>query len=152
MSHRVRGAIVAPSAAAVECVLWLAAIDRSLRVEPRDAAAVQQAYAPLRRLIRRHAPTLYREAPVDDDRELVWIGRVRESIADGAPGERAAVLVWAAALAWTDAPAGRWGELADAAERLALALADGRSATELGRVATELRAVAAGLWTMEGER
>lgn len=149
---RPQPATVGPSWTAVERVLYLAAIDRALRVSGTDGAAVLAAYRDLRRLIDRHAPALYAQTPVDDDRELVWIGRVRESIADGGPEERAAVLVWAAALAWTDAPDGRWGELADAAAVLAGALAEGHRPTTMGRVATTLRTVGAGLWTMEAGR
>ena len=139
-------AVVAPSWVAVERVLYLAAIDRRLRVAASDPADVRRAYSALRRLIDHHAADLYTLAPVDDDRETVWIERARESIADGTSHDRAAVLVWAAALAWTDAPAGRWGELADAAAVLAHELLGGHKPRAVGRAATKLRDVGRGLW------
>lgn len=146
---------VAPSWAAVERVLWLAALDRGLRATASDTAPVRAALDGLRRVLDRHAPALYALTPVDDARELVWIGRAREAIAEGSPTERAAVLVWASVAAWTDAPSGRWAALADAgtvlAEALDGAVLDGRHQAETARVATKLRAVMAAVWReMEG--
>ena len=54
--------------------------------------------------------------------ESRWILAVRAALPPGAPAERAAVVLWAAVGAWTDAPQGRWGALADAASDLADAL------------------------------
>lgn len=150
VSPRVRGAALAPSRVAVERVLWLAAVDRCLRVAADDPPAARAAYRDLRRLIDRCAPSLYAQTPVDGDRELAWIGTAREAIAEGAPGERAAVLVWAAVGAWTDAPSGQWGALADAALDLGDAL-DAGGVREM-RCATKLREAMAGLWTMGGAR
>lgn len=152
-----RPPVVAPSWAAVERVLYLAAIDLCLRATLDDTAPVRAALHDLRALIDRHAPSLYALTPVDGDRELVWIGRARDAIAAGSPTERAAVLVWAAVAAWTDAPSGRWDALADAGGALAEALdatvLDGRHPVETARVATKLRAVMAETWaTMEGGR
>jgi hypothetical protein len=157
VSPRVEGVRLAPSWAAVERVLYLAALDRGLRATASDAAPVRAALYDLRALIDRHAPALYAATPVADARELVWIGRAREAIAAGSPTERAAVLVWAAVASWTDAPSGRWSMLADAGTVLAEAL-DGavlgwRHPVETARVATKLRAVMAETWReMEGGR
>lgn len=146
-----RPPVVAPSWAAVERVLWLAAIDRCLRPSPGgDHLDVLATHIGLRRAILRHAPGLYEQTPIDRDREVVWIGRARDAIAAGSPTERAAVLVWAAVAAWTDAPSGRWDALADAggalAEALDAAVLDGRHPGETARVATKLRAVMAETW------
>lgn len=157
VSPRVTGVSLAPSWAAVERVLWLAAIDRCLRCGPSDSAATLRAYRGLRRLIDRDAPALYAATPVADAAESRWIIAAREAVDDGTPQERASVIVWAAVGAWTDAPSGRWDALADAGGALAEALdatvLDGRHPVETARVATKLRAVMAGVWaTMEGGR
>jgi hypothetical protein len=115
---RQRPAIVGPSPAAVERVLWLAAVDRCLRCGPRDADEVRRAYRVLRALIDRAAPSLYAQTPIDAGRESRWLVAVRAALPEGTPAERAATVVWAAVGAWTDAPSGRWGALADAAADL----------------------------------
>ena len=158
VSPRVEGVRLAPSWVAVERVLWLAALDRCLRPSPDgERVDVGLAHLGLRRMILRHAPGLYAQTPIDRDREVVWIGRAREAMADASPQEREAVIVWAAVGAWTDAPSGRWGALADAGGALAEALdatvLDGRHPVETARVATKLRAVMAETWReMEGGR
>ena len=111
-----------PSPAAVERVLWLAAVDRCLVSTGADSTEVRRAYAHLRRLIDRAAPSLYAQAPIDPARESRWILDVRAALPPGTPAERAAIVLWAACGAWTDAPSGRWGELADLAGDLADAL------------------------------
>ena len=141
---RQRPAIVVPSLAAVERVLWLAAVDRGLRCGPRDGVIVRAAYSALRSLIDRVAPSLYAQTPLDEAREVVWIGRMRESLDAGTPAERAATVVWAAVSAWTDAPSGRWGALADAGADLGDALDVG--GTVVPRRATALRGVMADVW------
>ena len=111
-----------PSPAAIERVLWLAAVDRCLRSTGADSTEVRRAYVHLRRLIDRAAPSLYAQSPLDPARESRWILDVRAALPPGTPAERAAVVLWAACGAWTDAPSGRWGELADLAGDLADAL------------------------------
>jgi hypothetical protein len=69
--------------------------------------------------------------------QLVWIGRMRESLDVGTTPERAATAVWAAVGAWTDALSGRWGALADAGADLGDALDAGGTVTL--RSATALR-------------
>ena len=148
---RQRPAIVVPSPAAVERVLWLAAVDRGLRCGPRDGDVVRAAYRALRLLIDRVAPSLYAQTPIDEAREVVWIGRMRESLDAGTPAERAATVVWAAVGAWTDAPSGRWGALADAGADLGDALDVG--GVVVPRRATALRETMAMVWqTMEAGR
>lgn len=150
VSPRVVGAVVGPSLPAVERVLYLAAVDRCLRVGRSDTSAVLAAHHDLRRVVTRYAPALYAATPLDSSRETVWCERAREAIGAGSPTERAAVLVWAAVASWTDAPSGRWGELADAgavlAEALDGAVLAGRHEAETARVATKLRAVMADVW------
>lgn len=151
VSSRVTGAVVAPSWAAVERVLWLAALDRCLRCGRADSGATLAAYRDVRRLIDRHAPALYAQTPVADAVEARWIIAARDAVGVGTPQERAVVIVWAAVGAWTDAPSGRWDALADAGAVLAEALDAGRDARVTGRVATKLRAVMAETWReMEG--
>ena len=148
---RQRPALIGPSPAAVERVLWLAAVDRGLRCGPRDSDVVRAAYRALRALIDRAAPSLYAQTPLDEAREVVWIGRMRESLDAGTPAERAATVVWAAVGAWTDAPSGRWGALADAGADLGDALDVG--GVVLPRQATALRETMAVMWrTMEERR
>jgi hypothetical protein len=113
---------VTPSPAAVERVLWLAAVDRCLASTAADSTEVRRAYAVLRRLIDRAAPSLYAQSPIDHARESRWIVATRAALPPGTPAERAATVLWAACGAWTDAPSGRWGELADLASDLADAL------------------------------
>ena len=138
-----------PSFAAIERVLWLAAVDRCLVATGADSTEVRRAYAVLRRLIDRAAPSLYAQAPIDVARESRWILDVRAALPPGTPAERAAVVLWAACGAWTDAPSGRWGELADLAGDLADAL-DGVAGCAR---ATALRATMVGMWkTMEERR
>ena len=141
---RPRPALVVPSPAAVERVLWLAAVDRGLRCGPRDADEVRAAYRALRSLIDRVAPSLYAQTPLDEAREVVWIGRMREALDAGTPAERAAIVVWAAVGAWTDAPNGRWGALADAGADLGDALDVGGVVRP--RRATALRETMADVW------
>lgn len=117
--------IVAPSPAAVERALWLATVDRCLASTGADSTEVRRAYVVLRRLIDWVAPSLYAQAPVDAAAESRWILAVRSALYPGPPAERAAVVLWAAVGAWTDAPSGRWGALADAASDLADALDGG---------------------------
>ena len=111
-----------PSPAAVERVLWLAAVDRCLVSTGADSTEVRRAYAHLRRLIDRAAPSLYAQSPIDPARESRWIIDVRAALPPGTPAERAAVVLWAACGAWTDAPSGRWSDLAALASDLADAL------------------------------
>jgi hypothetical protein len=140
---------VTPSFAAIERVLWLAAVDRCLVATGADSTEVRRAYAVLRRLIDRAAPSLYAQSPIDPARESRWILDVRAALPPGTPAERAAVVLWAACGAWTDAPSGRWGELADLAGDLADAL-DGVAGCAR---ATALRATMVGMWkTMEERR
>ena len=114
-----------PSRAAIERVLWLAAVDRCLASTGADSTEVRRAYAALRRLIDWVAPSLYAQAPIDAAAESRWIVAVRGALHPGPPAERAAVVLWAAVGAWTDATQGRWGALADAAADLADALDGG---------------------------
>jgi hypothetical protein len=76
--------------------------------------------------------------------QLVWIGRMRESLDVGTTAERAATVVWAAVGAWTDALSGRWGALADAGADLGDALDAGGTVTL--RSATALREAMAAVW------
>ena len=148
---RQRPAIVVPSPAAIERVLWLAAVDRCLRCGPRDADAVRRAYRDLRALIDRAAPSLYAQTPIDAVRESRWLVAVRAALPEGTPAERAATVVWAAVGAWTDAPSGRWGDLADAAADLGDWLDVG--GVVVPRRATALRETMANVWrTMEAGR
>ena len=148
---RQRPAIVVPSTAAIERVLWLAAVDRCLRCGPRDADEVRRAYRDLRALIDRAAPSLYAQTPIDAGRESRWLVAARGALPEGTPAERAATVVWAAVGAWTDAPSGRWGDLADAALALGDALDAGGAVTL--RSATALREVMVDVWrTMEAGR
>mgnify|MGYP003654265425 CR=1 FL=1 len=142
--------IAAPSRAAVERVLWLAAVDRGLRCGPRDGDAVRGAYRDLRALIDWVAPSLYGQTPLDEAREVVWIGRMREALDQGTPAERAATVAWAAVGAWTDAPSGRWGALADAGADLGDALDVG--GVVIPRRATALRETMAVVWREMEER
>ena len=138
-----------PSPAAVERVLWLAAVDRCLTSTGADSTEVRRAYAVLRRLIDWVAPSLYAQAPIDAAAESRWILAVRAALPSGAPAERAAAVLWSAVGAWTDAPQGRWGALADAAADLADAL-DGGAGCARG---TALRETMAVVWkTMEAGR
>ena len=114
--------IVAPSRAAIARVLWLATVDRCLCSTAADPTDVRRAYAVLRRLIDWVAPSLYAQAPIEAAAESRWIVAVRAALYPGPPAERAAVVLWSAVGAWTDAPDGRWGALADAATDLADAL------------------------------
>ena len=141
---RQRPAIVVPSPAAVERVLWLAAVDRCLRCGPRDAVEVRAAYRDLRALIDRAAPSLYAQTPIDAVRESRWLVAARAALPEGTPAERAATVVWAAVGAWTDAPSGRWGALADAGADLGDALDVGGTVTL--RSATALRGVMVDVW------
>lgn len=148
VSPRVRGAVLAPSWPAVERVLWLAAVDRALRATAADSVEVQYAYRVLRALIDTHAPRLYAQTPVDAAAETRWIVAIRDSIAPWtSTTRRAAVVVWAAVGAWTDAPQGRWGALADAAADLGDAL---DAATVTMRSATALRETMATKWREMG--
>jgi hypothetical protein len=113
-----------------------------------DSTEVRRAYAALRRLIDWVAPSLYAQAPIDAAAESRWILAVRGALYPGAPAERAAVVLWAAVGAWTDAPSGRWGALADAASDLADAL-DGGAGCARG---TALREGMAVVWREMAER
>ena len=151
MSPRVAGVRLAPSPAAVERVLWLAAVDRGLRCGPRDSDDVRAAYRALRALIDWVAPSLYAQTPLVEAQEVVWIGRMREALDAGTTAERAATVVWAAVGAWTDAPTGRWGALCDAGADLGDALDVG--GVVVPRRATALREAMATVWrTMEAGR
>ena len=141
---RQRPALIVPSPAAIERVLWLAAVDRGLRCGPRDSDGVRGAYRALRSLVDWVAPSLYAQTPLDEAREVVWIGRMREALDSGTPAERAAIVVWAAVGAWTDAPNGRWGALADAGADLGDALDVGGVVRP--RRATALRETMADVW------
>ena len=138
-----------PSRAAVERVLWLAAVDRCLASTGADSTEVRRAYGHLRRLIDRVAPSLYALAPIEAAAESRWILAVRAALYPGPPAERAAVVLWAAVGAWTDAPSGRWGDLAALAADLADAL-DGGAGCARG---TALRESLAVVWrSMEAGR
>ena len=151
IAPRVRGVVLAPSWTATERVLWLAAVDRCLRATAADPVEVLATYRALRALIDWVAPSLYAQTPLDEARELVWIGRMREALDQGTPAERAATVVWAAVGAWTDAPQGRWGALADAGADLGDALDVG--GTVVPRRATALRETMTVVWrTMEERR
>jgi len=119
-------------------------------VSTTDSAETRAAYRALRQLVDRCAPSFYAQTPVDGAAESAWIVRARELVTDGTPQERAAVLTWAAVAAWTDAPAGAWGQLADAAsalaERLDGEVLDGGHPAETGRVARKLRDAMAEVW------
>ena len=148
---RQRPAVVVPSPAAIERVLWLAAMDRCLRCGPRDADEVRAAYRDLRALVDRAAPSLYAQTPIDAERESRWLVAARGALHEGTPAERAATVVWAAVGAWTDAPSGRWGALADAAADLGDWLDVG--GVVVPRRATALRETMADVWrTMEAGR
>lgn len=140
---RAAPSVLSPSPAAVERVLWLAAVDRCLRVSTTDSAETRAAYRALRQWVDRCAPSFYAQTPVNGAAESAWIVRARELVTDGTPQERAAVLVWAAVAAWTDAPAGAWGSLADAGSALAETLA---VSDRVLRVADRLRGVMAETW------
>ena len=137
-----------PSRAAIERALWLAAVDRCLASTAADSTEVRRSYAALRRLIDWVAPSLYAQAPTDAAAESRWILAVRAALPPGAPAERAAVVLWAAVGAWTDAPQGRWGALADAASDLADALDGGAGCAR----ATALREGLAVVWREMEER
>ena len=140
-----------PSRASVERVLWLAAVDRCLTSTGADPTEVRRAYAVLRRLIDWVAPSLYAQAPIDAAAESRWILAVRAALYPGPPAERAGIVLWAAVGAWTDAPSGRWGALADAGADLGDALDVG--GTVVPRRATALRETMAVVWrTMEERR
>ena len=141
---RQRPALIVPAPAAIERVLWLAAVDRCLRCGPRDADEVRAAYRDLRALIDRAAPSLYAQTPIDAERESRWLVAVRAALPEGTPAERAATVVWAAGGAWTDAPSGRWGTLADAAMDLGDALDVGGTVTL--RRSTTLRETMVDVW------
>ena len=141
---RQRPAVVVHAPAAIERVLWLAAVDRCLRCGPRDADEVRRAYRDLRALIDRAAPSLYAQVPVDAARESRWLVAVRAALPEGTPAERAATVVWAACGAWTDAPNGRWGDLADAAADLGDWLDVG--GVVVPRRATALRETMVAMW------
>ncbi len=140
VSPRVEGVRIAPSWAAVERVLWLAALDRCLRSTPDDTARVRIATASMRAAIGRDGARAYGECVLDDARELRWLHALRDHLRPhGVQG--------LAVLVWTDAARAPWSRLADAAERVARAMPE--SAT--GRAAEELRAVMAAEWkAMEG--
>ena len=142
---RQRPALIVPAPAAIERVLWLAAVDRCLRCGPRDGDEVRAAYRVLRALIDRAAPSLYAQTPIDAARESRWLVAARAALHEGTPAERAATVVWAAVGAWTDAPNGRWGALADAALALGDALDVGGVVLPL-RSATTLRDVMVTMW------
>ena len=132
---------VAPSWAAVERVLWLAAIDQCLRPTEGDSARVLIAVQSWRAAIRRDGPRAYAECVADEARELRWLHALRDHLRPhGVQG--LAVLVWCAVLVWTDAARAPWSRLADAAERVARAMPE----TATGRAAEELRAVMAETW------
>ena len=144
---------VAPSLyaqAAIERALWLAAVDRCLTSTGADSTEVRRSYAALRRLIDWVAPSLYAQTPIDEAREIVWVGRMREAIDAGTAAERAATVVWASVGAWTDAPSGRWGALADAGAALGDALDAG--GTVVPRRATALRETMTVVWREMEER
>ena len=97
---------------------------------------MRRAYGTLRRLIDGYAPSLYAQVPVEAARESRWILAVQGSLPPGTKAQRAAVAVWAAIGAWTDAPSGRWGALADSAADLGDAL---DSSTEILACSTVMR-------------
>jgi hypothetical protein len=164
---RLTSAPLAPSWAAVERVLYLVALSAALRPTADDGAAVVSAWRALDARMQRDWTALVSSAPVDGARGRRWIVAARDAAraevaalgctGDAAVTARAAVLVWAAVASWTDAPSGRWGELATLAavlaEELDGAVLDGGHEAETGRAACGLRAVMATGWSeMEAGR
>ena len=146
VSPRVTDAIVGPSWASTERVLWLAAIDRCLRATPGDTARVLIALRSMRSAIRRDGPRAYAECVVDEEREERWLHALRDHLRPhGVSG--LAALVWCAVLVWTDTARAPWSRLAEAAERVARAMPEDAT----GRAVEGLRAVMAETWR-EGER
>lgn len=175
MSPRLAGAPLSPSWAATERVLFLIALRAAMRPTSDDGAAVLAAWGALASRVEREWLDLAAASPVGGARARLWIvaaqREARSQVAALALGRglavdvtaRAAVLVWAAVAAWSDAPSGRWGELAALATALADALdaaVDGSDALDVGtsahgtgRAAMGLRAVMAETWrTMEAGR
>ena len=142
-----RPAIVAPSPAAVERALWLAAIDRCLRPTEGDAARLLIAVRSWRVAVERDGPRAYAECVVDEAAEERWLHALRDHLRPhGVDG--LAVLVWCAVLVWTDAARAPWSRLAEAAERVVRAMPEDAT----GRAAEGLRAVMADVWARETGR
>ena len=173
VSPRVEGVRLAPSWAAVERVLWLAAVDTTLREDARDGRTVRAAYRSLRARLRADAPGVYADAPALDDAALDrWVDALRSTMDAGSGAMRSTILLWAAVEVMEEADAQPWGRIARAVAWLATALdgavraeaargLDGEAAVAAmratvagtGRVATKLRAVMAETWrAMEGGR
>ena len=173
VSPRVEGVRLAPSWSAVERVLWLAAIDTTLREDARDGRTVRAAYRSLRARLRADAPGVYADAPALDDAALdQWVDALRSTMDAGSGAVRSTILLWAAVEVMGEADAQPWGRIARAVEWLATAL-DGQVRAEAargldgaealaasrgavagtGRVATKLRAEMDAVWkAMEGGR
>ena len=154
VSPLVTGVSLAPSWAAVERVLWLAALDTTLREDARDGRTVRAAYRSLRARLRADAPGIYADAPTLDDAALGrWVDALRSTMDAGRGAVRSTILLWAAVEVMEDADAQPWGRIARAVEWLATAL-DGAEALAAsrgavagtGRAAEELRAVMAETW------
>ena len=143
-----RPPVVGPSWAAIERVLWLAALDRCLRSTDGDSARVLIALRSMRAAIGRDAGRGYAECVLDDAREERWLHALRDHLRPhGVRG--LATLVWCAVLVWTDTARAPWSRLAEAAERVARAMPEDAD----GRAVEGLRAVMAAEWReMEGGR
>ena len=97
VSPRVEGVRLAPSWAAVERVLWLAAVDTTLREDARDGRTVRAAYRSLRARLRADAPGVYADAPALDDAALDrWVDALRSTMDAGSGAMRSTILLWAA--------------------------------------------------------
>ena len=142
-----RPAIVAPSAAATERALWLAAIDRCLRPTEGDAARLLIAVRSWRVAVERDGPRAYAECVVDEAAEERWLHALQEHLRPQGGGGLAA-LVWCAVGVWTDAGRAPWSRLAEAAERVVRAMPEDAT----GREAMGLRGDMADVWARETGR
>lgn len=138
---RQRPALIVPSPAAVERVLWLAAVDRCLWPTEGDAARLLIAVRSWRAAVGRDGPRAYAECVVDDAAEVRWLTALQEHLRPQGGGGLAA-LVWCAVGVWTDAGRAPWSRLAEAAERVVRAMPEDAT----GREATALRGVMADVW------
>lgn len=153
-----RPAVVAASWSAVERVLYLVALRACLRPTADDSAAVRTAWRALDATIAHGWLAHVEAAPVGGAQTRQWItaaqvvARAEVAALDLGRGlavdvtARAAVLVWAAVAAWSDAPTTRWDTLTTQATALADALdavVDGSDALDAGTSALATGAAAA---------